>query len=78
MNPSDPSPAPPLSLPFLVSRWVQFYALTKPRVIQLIVFCALIGMVLAVPGVPGLAELRLALTGFGCSSCFQLPGRAGH
>ena len=27
----------------------QFNALTKPRVIQLIVFCALIGMVLAVP-----------------------------
>ena len=25
----------------------QFHALTKPRVIQLIVFCALIGMVLA-------------------------------
>ena len=43
MTPSDPSPAPPLSLPFLVSRWAQFYALTKPRVIQLIVFCALIG-----------------------------------
>jgi len=61
MNPSDPSPAPPLSLPFLVSRWAQFYALTKPRVIQLIVFCALIGMVLAVPGLPGLADLRLAL-----------------
>ena len=43
------------------STWRQFYALTKPRVIQLIVFCALIGMVLAVPGVPGLAALRLAL-----------------
>ena len=28
----------------------QFYALTKPRVVQLIVFCAFIGMVLAVPG----------------------------
>src|SRR5688500_16474276 len=36
----------------------QFYALTKPRVVQLIVFCALIGMVLAVPGVPGLADLQ--------------------
>lgn len=34
------------------SRFAQFYALTKPRVVQLIVFCALIGMVLAVPGVP--------------------------
>jgi protoheme IX farnesyltransferase len=39
----------------------QFYALTKPRVIQLIVFCALIGMVLAVPGLPTGAEMRLAL-----------------
>ena len=31
----------------LPSRFAQFYALTKPRVVQLIVFCALIGMVLA-------------------------------
>src|SRR4029453_6506315 len=30
----------------------QYYALTKPRVVQLIVFCALIGMLLATPGVP--------------------------
>ncbi|MBS0454293.1 MAG: protoheme IX farnesyltransferase [Proteobacteria bacterium] len=30
----------------------QYYALTKPRVVQLIVFCAFIGMVLAVPGLP--------------------------
>lgn len=35
----------------------QFYALTKPRVVQLIVFCALIGMVLAVPGVPSLQDV---------------------
>ena len=61
MNPTEPSAAPPAPLPFLASRWAQFHALTKPRVIQLIVFCALIGMVLAVPGVPGLVELRLAL-----------------
>ena len=39
----------------------QFYALTKPRVVQLIVFCALIGMVLAVPGLPSWTELRLML-----------------
>jgi protoheme IX farnesyltransferase len=39
----------------------QFHALTKPRVIQLIVFCALIGMVLAVPGVPSWADVRLGL-----------------
>jgi protoheme IX farnesyltransferase len=34
------------------SRLRQFYALTKPRVVQLIVFCAVIGMFLAVPGLP--------------------------
>jgi len=34
------------------SRWSQFYALTKPRVVQLIVFCAAIGMLLAQPGLP--------------------------
>ncbi|MEJ8839440.1 heme o synthase [Ramlibacter sp. AN1133] len=31
----------------------------KPRVIQLIVFCAIIGMVLAVPGLPSLDDLRI-------------------
>ena len=39
----------------------QFYALTKPRVVQLIVFCALIGMVLAIPGVPSWADLRIVV-----------------
>ena len=43
------------------SRIAQFYALTKPRVVQLIVFCALIGMLLALPGLPTLADIRLAL-----------------
>ena len=37
-------------------RWQQFYQLTKPRVVQLIVFCAAIGMALAVPGLPSLDE----------------------
>ena len=40
------------------SRWSQYMSLTKPRVVQLIVFCAVIGMLLAEPGVP---DLRLAL-----------------
>jgi protoheme IX farnesyltransferase len=40
------------------SRVRQFYALTKPRVVQLIVFCAVIGMLLAVPGLP---DFRIAL-----------------
>jgi protoheme IX farnesyltransferase len=50
----------PVSVPAPTTASVlrQFYALTKPRVVQLIVFCALIGMVLAVPGVPTLADLR--------------------
>ncbi|MEJ6007903.1 heme o synthase [Paucibacter sp. AS339] len=34
------------------SRWQQYYQLTKPRVVQLIVFCAIIGMALAIPGLP--------------------------
>jgi protoheme IX farnesyltransferase len=34
------------------TRWRQYMALTKPRVVQLIVFCAVIGMLLAEPGWP--------------------------
>ena len=41
----------------LATRWSQYYVLTKPRVVQLIVFCALIGMLLAQPGLP---DWRLA------------------
>jgi len=44
------------------SVWAQYYAITKPRVLWLIVFCALIGMVLAIPRVPTVAQLGLALT----------------
>jgi heme o synthase len=48
------------------SKVSQFYALMKPRVIQLIVFCALIGMVLAVPGIPNAQEMGLmAIACFG-------------
>ena len=52
----------------------QFYALTKPRVVQLIVFCALIGMVLAVPGVPGWAELQRAV--LACIGIWLVAGAA--
>jgi len=52
----------------------QFYVLTKPRVVQLIVFCALIGMVLAVPGLPSWAELRLAL--LACVGIWLVSGAA--
>jgi protoheme IX farnesyltransferase len=40
------------------SRLRQYYVLTKPRVVQLIVFCAVIGMLLAEPGLP---DWRVAL-----------------
>jgi protoheme IX farnesyltransferase len=46
-----------------ISRVRQFYVLTKPRVVQLIVFCAVIGMLLAVPGVPDWGTLALASAG---------------
>lgn len=61
-------PSRPLSV------YSQFYALTKPRVVQLIVFCALIGMVLAVPGIPTWAELRLGL--LACLGIWLVAGSA--
>ena len=61
----------PTSLP---SRLRQFNALTKPRVIQLIVFCALIGMVLAVPGVPTWDEVRRGL--IACFGIWLVAGAA--
>ena len=51
-------PVPPTA-----TRWGQFYALTKPRVVQLIVFCALIGMLLAQPGLPDLKVAGAAVAG---------------
>jgi protoheme IX farnesyltransferase len=44
-------------------RWAQYYELTKPRVVQLIVFCALIGMLLAQPGWPDPGRLVAAVAG---------------
>src|SRR6187549_3278513 len=43
--------------------WVQFWHLTKPRVVSLIVFTAVIGMLLAAPTLPGLALLAWATVG---------------
>ena len=45
------------------SRWSQYLALTKPRVVQLIVFCALIGMLLAEPGWPRWQPVLLGTVG---------------
>lgn len=40
-----------------VSRFSEYYELCKPRVVMLIVFTAIVGMFLAVPGIPPIAAL---------------------
>ena len=45
------------------SKLAQYYALTKPRVTQLAVFCAVIGMFLAVPGFPPVGRMIAATIG---------------
>ena len=70
---NSPAPLAASGQPTL-SKFAQFHALTKPRVIQLIVFCALIGMVLAVPGVPQWPEVRTALVA--CLGIWLVAGAA--
>jgi heme o synthase len=53
------SPPNPLKVS-AASRMRQFYVLTKPRVVQLIVFCAVIGMLLAEPGWPDWGRILIA------------------
>ena len=65
------SESPALNAP---SRIRQFYSLTKPRVVQLIVFCAVIGMLLAVPGVPTGEEALKALAA--CVGIWLVAGAA--
>ena len=43
--------------------WRDFYELTKPKVVMLIVFTAIVGMVLAVPGWPGILPLVVGSLG---------------
>ena len=45
------------------SLWRQYLVLTKPRVTQLAVFCAVIGMFLATPGLPDMAKVVAATIG---------------
>ena len=49
--------------PTLSSRAHQFYQLTKPRVVYLIVFTAIIGMLLAVPGIAPLQPFLAGTVG---------------
>ena len=61
---TTPPAAKPVAAPVpLASRWRQYHQLTKPRVVQLIVFCALIGMLLATPGLPDWRVVLAATVG---------------
>ena len=52
----------------------QLYALTKPRVLLLIVFCALVGMVMAVPRAPTVREFQHAI--LACVGIWLVSGAA--
>ncbi len=45
--------------------WRDYYELTKPRVVMLIVFTAIVGMFVSVPGWPGAAPLLFGTLGIG-------------
>jgi protoheme IX farnesyltransferase len=51
------------SIAIAENRLRQFLSLTKPRVVSLIVFCAVIGMFLAVPGIPPATRVFFATVG---------------
>jgi len=48
--------------------WHDFYELTKPRVVMLIVFTAIVGMFVSVRGWPGLAPIVFGTLGIGLAS----------
>lgn len=48
--------------------WRGYYELTKPRVVMLIVFTAIVGMFLAVPGWPGAMPLLFGTLGIGLAA----------
>ena len=48
--------------------WRDYYELTKPRVVILIVFTAVVGMLLAVPGWPGAIPLLFGTLGIGLAA----------
>jgi protoheme IX farnesyltransferase len=48
--------------------WRDYYELTKPRVVMLIVFTAIVGMFLSVPGWPPVTEFVFGTLGIGLAS----------
>jgi protoheme IX farnesyltransferase len=51
-----------------IADWRDYYELTKPRVVMLIVFTAIVGMFLSVPGWPGAAPLLFGTLGIGLAA----------
>ncbi len=51
-----------------ITDWRDYYELTKPRVVFLIVFTAIVGMFLAVPGWPGLTPILMGTIGIGLAA----------
>jgi protoheme IX farnesyltransferase len=49
-------------------QWRDYYELTKPKVVMLIVFTAIVGMVLAVPGWPGVTPMLIGSLGIGLAA----------
>ena len=50
------------------TEWRDYYELTKPRVVMLIVFTAIVGMFLAVPGWPGVMPVVFGTLGIGMAA----------
>ncbi len=50
------------------TNWRDYYELTKPRVVVLIVFTAIVGMFVSVPGWPGATALVLGTVGIGLAA----------
>ena len=50
------------------TNWRDYYELTKPRVVMLIVFTAIVGMFVAVPAWPGAAALLFGTLGIGLAA----------
>ena len=50
------------------TNWRDYYELTKPRVVFLIVFTAVVGMFLSVPGLPPVSALVFGTLGIGLAS----------
>jgi heme o synthase len=51
-----------------IAEWRDYFELTKPKVVTLIVFTAVVGMFLAVPGWPGANALLLGTLGIGLAA----------